>query len=315
MSETASGEAGTNEAGRVVRSRRTKWISAVVGVILVAVVAAVILNGGARGANGAEDAGEETEESAPIPVEVATVIRDAVSAYVTATANLVAEYDVTVLGESEGRVTSMIVDEGDVVRRGQMLARLDPSDEAIALKKAQLRHANAELVFERGRDLFERELISREENDRLTVDYQIAQQELAESQWALAQTVIEAPFAGRVTARHIQLGQHVRLGDPLFQITDFDPLIARIYLSERDVVGLTQGPRRPSGSMPTRGPSFAAASARSARSSTPRRVPSRSRWKRCEPSPGRQTGQLRFHPRGARGASGRSRRAARGDPA
>jgi membrane fusion protein (multidrug efflux system) len=39
----------------------------------------------------------------------------------------------------------------------------------------------------------------------------------------------------------IQVGQHVRIGDELFQVTDFDPLIARIYLPERDVLGLTEG--------------------------------------------------------------------------
>jgi membrane fusion protein (multidrug efflux system) len=241
MSDTESRRAGTNEAGKVVRHRRAKWISAIAGAALIAVVAFVVLNGGARDANGAEDLDDAVEETAAIPVEVAVVAQETVSAYVSATANLVAEYDVTVLGESEGRVTSMIADEGQFVQRGQVLARLDSSDEEIALKKAQLRHSNAELVYERARDLFERELISREESDRLTVDYQIASQELAESQWALAQTVIKAPFAGRVTARHIQPGQHVRLGDPLFQITDFDPLIARIYLSESDVVGLAPG--------------------------------------------------------------------------
>jgi len=86
-----------------------------------------------------------------------------------------------------------------------------------------------------------KELISREEHDRLTVDFEVSRQELAEAEWALAQTVVRAPFGGRVTVRHIQRGQHIRQGDQLFQITDFDPLIARIYLSETDVAGLQPG--------------------------------------------------------------------------
>ncbi|MDH3523485.1 MAG: efflux RND transporter periplasmic adaptor subunit [Acidobacteriota bacterium] len=242
--EAADPAAAGAEAGdraRAGRRRRARWISALAAVVVVAVVAVVLLAGGASDANGAEDGDAVAEEEAAVPVEVVTATRETVSAYISATANLVAENDVTVLAESEGRVTSLAVDEGRVVRRGEVLARLDPSDEEIALKKAQLRDANAQLAYERGRDLFERELISREENDRVTVEHQIARQELAESEWALAQTVIKAPFGGRVTARHIQLGQHVRLGDPLFQITDFDPLIARIYLSEGDVVGLAPG--------------------------------------------------------------------------
>jgi membrane fusion protein (multidrug efflux system) len=148
---------------------------------------------------------------------------------------------VAVLAEIEGRVTALDVDEGVPVRRGQILARLDSSDQAIALKKAELKHANARSVFERGEDLMAKELISKEEHDRLTVDFEVSRQELAEAEWALSQTVIRAPFDGRVTLRHIQLGQHIRPGDPLFQITDFDPLIARIYLSEADIVGLAPG--------------------------------------------------------------------------
>ena len=39
----------------------------------------------------------------------------------------------------------------------------------------------------------------------------------------------------------IQVGQHVQISDELFQVTDFDPLIARIYLPERDIIGLNEG--------------------------------------------------------------------------
>jgi len=224
------------------RTRR-RWISVSAGLVAAAILAVVVLGGGADDANGAEKAGDEVEEAekAPVPVEVIEAREGAIAAYVSATANLVAENDVTVLAEIEGRVTGLNVEEGDSVGRGQVLARLDPSDEEIALKKAQLKLANAEAAYERARDLMGKELISREEHDTVTVDFQVSGQELAEAEWALAQTVVRAPFGGRVTVRHIQRGQHIQQGDELFQITDFDPLIARIYLSETDVVGLEPG--------------------------------------------------------------------------
>jgi membrane fusion protein (multidrug efflux system) len=225
--------------GRKRRLRR--WISAAGVVAAAAIVAVIVLGGSAGDANGAEKEDDATEEKAPVPVEVIEIAAGTVAAYISATANLVAENDVSVLSEVEGRVTSLSVDEGDSVRRGQVLARLEPSDEEIALRKAQVRLANAELAYERSQDLMAKELVSRQDNDRLTVDFQIASQELAEAEWALAQTVIKAPFGGRVTLRDIQLGQHVRPGDKLFQITDFEPLIARIYLSESDIVGLEPG--------------------------------------------------------------------------
>ena len=145
------------------------------------------------------------------------------------------------MSEVEGRVRTLRVDEGDRVRKGQELATLVRDDEEIELKKAELKASNAQTAFERARDLLEKELISQEEFDTLDIDYGIAKQELAEAQWAMEKTIFRAPFDGHVTTRMTQVGQHVRPGDELFQITDFDPLIARIYLPEKDVLGLAEG--------------------------------------------------------------------------
>ncbi len=193
--------------------------------------------------SGEEKEGEEEGDDAktPVPVEVAAVSEGTVSAYISSTANLVAENEVKVLSEVEGRVLTLRVEEGDWVKNGQVLASLVRDDEQIAFKKAQLKETNARAAFDRAKELVDRELISREEFDKLSIDYEIAGQELAEAEWALKKTTIVAPFSGRVTARMTQLGQHVRPGDELFQVTDFSPLIARIYLPERDVLGLEEG--------------------------------------------------------------------------
>ncbi|MEJ2084908.1 MAG: efflux RND transporter periplasmic adaptor subunit, partial [Acidobacteriota bacterium] len=151
------------------------------------------------------------------------------------------EFEVKVLSEVEGRIRTLKVDEGDYVDKGQVLATLARDDEEIELRKAELKASNAETAYERARDLVEKELISQEEFDTLDIGFGIAQQELAEARWAVEKTTFRAPFSGRVTARFTQVGQHVRPGDELFQITDFDPLIARIYLPERDVLGLSEG--------------------------------------------------------------------------
>jgi len=233
---------------RKLSSRRGRVLGVVLGIALVAVVGIVLMNMSASSANGAahEDSKEakdekDEEKKAPIPVEVAHVERARISSYITSTGNLVAEYQVKVLGEVEGRVSSLLVEEGQYVRSGQPLAHLVHDDAEIALKKAQLKETNARLAFERGEDLAKKELISREEQDRFTMDFEIARQELAEAEWRLEKTVIRAPFSGQLSQRMIQVGQHVRPGDELFQVTDLDPLISRIYLPERDVLGLEEG--------------------------------------------------------------------------
>ncbi len=234
------------------RSKKLRWISMAVGFVLLAVGGLTVVNLAAGRADGAdadatvedpeaEGTEEDAEEKAPVPVEVVEIASGDVSAYITATANLVAENQVIVLAQVEGLVATLKVEEGDYVRKGQHLATLLRDDEEIRLRKSKLRESNAHMAFERAEDLREKELISQEEYDTLKVDFEIARQESAEAQWAIDQTTIKAPFSGRLTRRIIQLGQHVRPGDELFQVTDFDPLIARIYLPERDVLGLNEG--------------------------------------------------------------------------
>ncbi len=176
-----------------------------------------------------------------VPVSVTPVERGTVSAYLSATANLVAENQVKILAETEGRVERLLVDEGRFVDKGQLLAELANADAEIAFAKAKVKETNARMAHERGEDLIAKELLAREEMDRLAMDYEIAKQELAETQWRLDKTEIRAPFSGQISERMIQIGKHIRPGDELFQITDLEPLIARLYFPETDVVGLAEG--------------------------------------------------------------------------
>ncbi len=184
--------------------------------------------------------GEEKEKAA-VPVSVAAIATGPVSAYITSTANLVAENEVKVLAESDGRVAEVLVEEGHRIGKGQILAQLVRDDVEIALKKAEVRLENARLNYERAQQEVAENLISREQFDKAHLDNQIGQQEVAEAQWRLDKTTIRSPFGGRVTERYLRLGQHVHPGDQLFTVSDFDPLIAKIFLPEKDVFGLKEG--------------------------------------------------------------------------
>jgi membrane fusion protein, multidrug efflux system len=199
----------------------------------------VILASKTTGGPGPSSSGEQ--DKAPVPVSVASIAVGAVSSYITSTANLVPEDEVKVLAEAEGRVAEVLVEEGKWVERGQVLASLVKDDAEIEFKKAQLRATNTRLQRDRAEKMIAENLVSRETFDKIGLDDEVAQQELAEAQWRLNKTSIRAPFSGRVTARDVRPGQHVRPGDALFTVSDFDPLIARIYLTERDVLGLREG--------------------------------------------------------------------------
>jgi membrane fusion protein, multidrug efflux system len=196
---------------------------------------------GAAGADEKKDEKNGKKEKAPVPVNVTQVSAGAISSYISATANLVAENEVKIVGEADGRVTQLLVDEGTYVQKGQTLAVLNRDDAEILLAKAKVRSENAGVAYSRAKEMYQKELMSKGDYEKTEMEKSVAEQELAEAQWRLSKTTIRAPFSGRVTSRKIQVGAHVRIGEELFTVTDYDPLIALIYLPETDVLSLEEG--------------------------------------------------------------------------
>ena len=187
------------------------------------------------------EAETEEDEEVAVPVEVAEVTTGAITSYISATANLVAEDQVKVLSEAEGRVERLLVEEGDLVGKGQVLAVLVQDEAKIALSKVELKASNAKAALDRAEGTRDQGLISAEAYDKLKMEFEVASQEVAEAEWLLAKTVIRAPFSACVTERFITQGQHLRPGDELFTVADYNPLVARIYLPESDVLELEEG--------------------------------------------------------------------------
>lgn len=222
------------------KSRRTLWIVAALLVLLVggfSVVKVAASNGKGKEAKPEEEA----KKKAPVPVGVAAVETGTVSSYIRSTANLVSDNEVKVLTESDGRIARLLVDEGDWVGKGQTLATLDREDTGIDLAKREVKSENARLAYERGERMLREGLISQETFEKLRMENEMSRQEVAEARYQIGKTAIRAPFSGRITSRIVEQGQHLRAGEELFTLADFDPLVAFIHLPEREVLGLKPG--------------------------------------------------------------------------
>lgn len=238
---------GAGAAPKAPRHRRMRRLALVLVVALVtvggvvAVYAAKSDQGDKAKADPSSEAAEAADaEKAAIPVEVAEVRADSVASYISATANLVPENEVQVLAESDGRLARLLVEEGQWVEKGQTLAELAQGDAPMALEKAKVRLQNAQLAYERTAKLADEGLVAPQERDKSVMELGVAKQELAEAEWRIEKSRIEAPFSGLVTRRSAQPGQDVRLGDTLFTVSQPEPLVARIYLAEKDVLALTK---------------------------------------------------------------------------
>ncbi|HSL82633.1 MAG TPA: efflux RND transporter periplasmic adaptor subunit, partial [Thermoanaerobaculia bacterium] len=239
--ETPAQDQERDETAPATKPRRLRWL--VAGALAVAVALGGVLAVQAARSAGDDDAAareqEGEEKDAPIPVEVAEVRRDAVASYISATANLVPEKEVRVLAEWEGRLARLLAEEGQWVETGQVLAELAQGDAPMILEKARVRLENARVAHARTSALADEGLVSPQDREKAAMELGVAKQELAEAEWRIEKAQVRSPFAGQVTRRSAQPGQDVRLGDELFTVAQLEPLVARIYLAEKDVLGLT----------------------------------------------------------------------------
>ena len=190
----------------------------------------------AEGAAGGEDRKEEA-----VPVEVVALERGTIESALRFSATLEAERDVQVLAEAQRRVVELKVEEGDAVRAGSLLIRLQDDAQRSALNKAEIELRQATREYDRQKSLFEQSLVSEQVYGDAALVFDQAGIAVEDARRNLAYTEVRAPFSGIVTERMINVGDHVTLNQPLFRIVDFDSIVARIYVPEKELPALATG--------------------------------------------------------------------------
>jgi RND family efflux transporter MFP subunit len=159
--------------------------------------------------------------------------------------HLMVDQEVLIASRISGIIEVISVDRGASVTQGQALATLDPRELDANVKEAKEEMALRKAEFERSRSLAESKVVSVAD-----LDEKRAQFEVAQARWEKAKTlrdyaVIRAPFAGIVTEKYARIGQRVidDQVDPLFKITAVEPLLARVYLPEEELLRVKVGDR------------------------------------------------------------------------
>ncbi len=162
---------------------------------------------------------------------------------------------VTVAAETSGRIVELVVEVGDRVQQGQMLARIDPNraEAALAVARAEVDRCEvslrqAERDLDRGSRLAATNDIAEGDLDRLalTRDTAAAQLEAARgnlglSEQTVADTLINAPFSSTVAERFVELGTWISPGAPVVRLLDQRRLKVRAAASQRDRARLSPG--------------------------------------------------------------------------
>ena len=171
----------------------------------------------------------------PSPVVVGTVERGAITATISAASTIEAERQVTVHSESVGRLVDLTVEEGDKVKEGQVLARIRFDAQANSLLRANTSLAKAQTDFQRIEQLYNERVLGNEEYQKARNQLDIAELDLRDRAREMKNTKVTAPFSGTVTQRKVIEGGFVTNGAELLQVTDFNTLVARVFVPEKEL--------------------------------------------------------------------------------
>ncbi|KQZ67785.1 MULTISPECIES: efflux RND transporter periplasmic adaptor subunit [unclassified Lysobacter] len=225
-----------------MRQNTTFRKAGVARVALLALSCALALTA-CKGGGGAGEAQAKAGEKAPdaVPVEVAQASRRAISASYTGTAPLEPRGESQVVAKTSGVALNVMAEEGQVVRAGQTLVRLDSarSELQVAQTSAQMRKLEAN--FARSKQLAEQRLLSANDNDQLRYDLENARAANRLANLELSYANVQAPISGVIASRSIKTGNFVQINTPIFRIVDTSRLEATLNVPERELATLKAG--------------------------------------------------------------------------
>jgi RND family efflux transporter MFP subunit len=140
-----------------------------------------------------------------------------------------------VKSEVPGQVVDVRVKEGQMVKRGQVLVKLDDRDFRARLSRIEANYRLANLNYERTKSLVKKNLAAPTKLDEIEAQRKDLNAQRNEAKLALSRTSIKAPLSSLLNDLPVQRGDFVGVGDPVAQILEIDTLKVTVGVPESDV--------------------------------------------------------------------------------
>ena len=131
-----------------------------------------------------------------------------------------------------GTLQEILVKEGDKVKKGQVLAQLDPTDYKIRVNDRQATFDKTSKNFDRAKELIQDGTISQSDYDQVEANFRTSQAALELAKQELGYTELKAPFGGSIGRRDVDNFEEVQSKQAIFQLQNVDRLDVLIDLSE-----------------------------------------------------------------------------------
>lgn len=186
----------------------------------------------------------ETPQQAPqraqfsLPVQAAEVVPRDLSRSIRVSAPVEPLRTIRLATSVEGIVAEVLVEEGDRVGAGEVVARLDVAEQRAELSRARARLEERRAHLARLEDLRRRDYVDAGTYDTARAELSIAASDVELWETRVGFGTIRASADGTVVARHVEPGEAVSRHASVADLADLDQLVLRLGVSELDVVAL-----------------------------------------------------------------------------
>ncbi|MFH1113333.1 MAG: efflux RND transporter periplasmic adaptor subunit [Pseudomonadota bacterium] len=143
--------------------------------------------------------------------------------------------DVTLASDREGKVEWIGPREGQRVKKGELLAKIDVAALQAAMDRYKAAHELAEIVAERRKSLHQGMIVSQEEMEKAETERMLALHNLREARVHFEQGFVQSPIDGVVNRRDVEPGEFVKRGEALMELVAVDRMRINVDVPEMDV--------------------------------------------------------------------------------
>ena len=197
--------------------------------------------GGCRDSESQAESGKDPDPVKVVKVDVVEVKPAPLEDVLVLPGETEAWQDVLVAADKNGRVEWIGPREGQEVKKGQLLARIDVSALKTIISRAE---ASAELtkdLYDRRKTLFDRGIVHKEALERARTDKALAESDLVKAKVEYDRGFPHSPITGMVNYLHVDEGEFVNRGEAMVELVNVDKIKIHVNVPELDVRYLKKG--------------------------------------------------------------------------
>ena len=178
---------------------------------------------------------KQAKKTVSFPVKVMAIKADKNPLTISFSGSILAHKTVNTGFMVSGKIQSVHVKKGDYVEKGEMLAKLDPTDYQYAVDAASAQFDRAKSEYNRLKSLYEKGSLTASDYEKIQALYKEAKADLKFKERQLRETRLEAPSEGWISFDRLEPGEIVKQGIPIFRIIRTKKVYARFMVPENEI--------------------------------------------------------------------------------